>query len=371
MNYSEFAPLQKEKDKICISIIQPTHRLAPDRNVDAAELRKNTEQVKSLLSDNYSIEEYEPLLKRLDALVETIDFNHNMDGLGIFVSTAIQKIIQFNFPVKERVLIDDSFALKELIHLLNLSKEYYVLEINEHETRLFKGILDSIIELKDEYFPKQYEELYEYAKPTRGSSFMGSTNLKDFEKDKSVMEEIRMKGFLHDMDSSLKKYLEKDTPLVLLGVEKELYYFKNVTDYKDNIALEIPGNYTHSTEDELSKLVHSELNLRIDNDRLALVKVLEEKDGEGLTVAGIQDVWVAAQEGRGLKLLVEKDFSQMAYVINDTNSLSFSVPDAPHKPVADAVEAIIKTVLDKGGDIVIMENDWLKQYGRIALFTRY
>ena len=77
-------------------------------------------------------------------------------------------------------------------------------------------------------------------------------------------------------------------------------------------------------------------------------------------------------EGRGLKLLVEKDFSIPAYVKNTNDyELYLRPPKEPHKALPNVVNNLIETVLDKNGEVFLVENDILKDYGRIALITRY
>jgi peptide subunit release factor 1 (eRF1) len=101
------------------------------------------------------------------------------------------------------------------------------------------------------------------------------------------------------------------------------------------------------------------------------VKEFIEKIGEHHAVNGIQEVWKAAKEGRGLKLLVEKDYRKPGFLNNDETHLFLTPPKTIHRIVADAVDDIIEMVWEKNGQVVFTENDLLKDYQRIALITRY
>lgn len=76
-----------------------------------------------------------------------------------------------------------------------------VLAVSRKQISLYLYRYDSIEEIKDDHFPFVYTEEYEYAKPSRGTSFGGS--LKGFEKDKSVMQKNRFEHFLGGRQGSV------------------------------------------------------------------------------------------------------------------------------------------------------------------------
>ena len=367
----EILKLQKEKGSICISIVMPTHRLAPERDGDQAKLEKAEANIKTILNLYYSKEEITPLLANLVDLVAAIDFKRIKEGLGLYLSPNIKRAIQFYFPVKEQVVVRDFFEIRDLLFLSHFSREYYVLVVSEKYARLFKGIIDELEEIDDLNFPRKHEELYEYSKPSRGLSFTGHANLKEFEKDKSISEQDRMHGFLQEADRLMKYYLTEKTPLFLMGVEKNISLFKHVTRHQQNIMDAMPGNYDSSSDYELANLVWPKVKSYLAAEKLSFLKELEKKIGQRVAVEGIQKVWQAANEGRGHKLLVEKYYSQTAYLGVHNNCLYLEPPAAPHRDIPDAVESIIEMVLVKNGEVIMMENDMLKPHEHIALITRY
>ena len=80
----ELALMQKQRG-ICISIIVPTHRLSPERRGDHLEMEKAINKAKEYLHYKYTKEQVKPLLQSLDELFHQIDFDHNAEGLGLFV----------------------------------------------------------------------------------------------------------------------------------------------------------------------------------------------------------------------------------------------------------------------------------------------
>jgi hypothetical protein len=363
--------LRNEKGNICISVIVPTHRLSPQRKSDETELNKSLDKARQLLLSKYPDVDTNAILKRLDELAETIDFAHNLEGLGLYISPALSLLVKFPFPVQERVMVKDSFELRELLYMENYSNLYYVLLLSEQGGRLFNGSGDSLFEIKDSHFPMVHTDAHAYSKPAHSSSYAGYAHEKNYEKDKSEMKAIRLKDFFRKLDKALDNYLSGDAPLIVMGVKKELSLFAAVTHHLQKIIDKIPGNYHYDNEKQLADMAWPAMRLHLENSRKALVKEFEEKIGERLGVSGIQDIWTAAMEGKAFRLLVEKDYRHAGFAGENGHHLYLHPPKLPNRVVIDAVDDIIETVLEKNGQVYFVDNGVLKDHHRMALITRY
>lgn len=367
----ELFTMQKEKGNICVSIIVPTHRLSPERRVDKLEVERAIAHAKQLLQHDYDMAITAPLLQAIDELYETIDFNHNADGVGLYVSSKTRWIVHFPFPVKEKVVVGDNFELRDPLYKMNYADPYFVLLLTEKAIRLFEGSWVELKEIADGNFPQQYEESYSYEAPVRSAPHTGHPQVKSIEKDKSKLEEIRINSFFRAADELLDGYLVNDTPLIILGAKKELPWFENISSHKINIIDTISGNYNHADLKELAKIAWPVMHQHLQHIREQLILEFEEKIGEHLGISGISEVWQAALEGRAFKLLVEKDFCQPGFLKKDSTHLYLHPPLSEHRIIADAVDDIIELVAEKNGHIFFTDNDLLKDYQRIALITRY
>jgi hypothetical protein len=364
--------LLHEKSDTCISIIMPTHRLSPTRRTDPVELNNIIQGVKSELLNKYDEATIAPIIMAMDELYEQIDFIYNSEGIGIFVSGHVKKITLFFFPVKERVTIAQSFDIRDLLYESYYNIPYVVLLLSQKETRLYNGRLNTLTEITDMHFPQKNEVEYEYSRYTRGNSNVGYSFVKEFEKDKSIMEETKLKNFFRETDKLLNSYLNNGTPLIVAGENKELSCFRHVTTHEQNIACNIPGNYATYNEHELGALTCKAMKLFQDNNKEKLVSNFKEKTGEGLGLTGLDNIWKAVQEGRGYRLLVEKDFSITGYLPNnDEYDMLLHEPKEPHEILPNAVNSLIKQVLEKNGEVIMVENDVLRDHRRMALITRY
>lgn len=367
----ELIGMQKKRGRICISIIVPTHRLSPERRVDKLEVERAIIYVEQFLRSKYQASEIKPLLQALDELYKDIDFTHNSEGLGLYISSNMKTAVHFPFTVAEKIMVGDNFELRDLLYKVNYSNPYLVLLLTENKIRLFKGTWDKLNEIKDKNFPKEYHEEYIYNPPSQSTSYAGYAHVKGFEKDKSILEGIRFKDFFRHADDLMDDYLADGKPLILLGAEKELAWFESVSVHKKQIINKISGNYDYFNDKRLADITWPVMHSHLQDQRDQVIKEFEEKLGANLGVSDIQPVWKAAKEGRGLKLLVEKDFSKPGFLGGDQYHLFLHVPQEPHIVLADAVNEIIEMVLEKDGVIYFTDNGKLRNHQRIALITRY
>jgi hypothetical protein len=363
--------LQKAKGNICISIIVPTHRTSPDRKIDKAEVENAIDKAKQLLQFKYPRKDIKSLLQSLDDQLKDIDFIHNTEGLGLYISSEVKLLVHFPFPVMEKIMVDDNFEIRDLLYKINYDQPYYVLMLTEKIARLFEGSWNNLFEIKEDHWPLKYEDEYAYSKPVRSSSFAGHAHVKMFEKDKSELEAIRFENFYRQLDRGLDTYLRKNTSLIILAPEKESSWFEKVSKHKENIIHKVNGSYSYNNLKSVSDIVWPVMYEHLQSERNQLINEFKEMIGGHRGLSGIQNVWEAAKEGKAFKLLVEKDYRCPGFVTDNDYNLYLRSPKAVHKILPDAVDELIETVLQENGKVYFTDNDLLKDYSRIALITRY
>lgn len=183
----ELILLQKEKGKICVSIIVPTHRLSPDRRIDPPEVKRAIDNAKLLMKTNYTESQVKPMFPVLDDIYSSIDFDHNQDGIGIFISPDVHLTVKFPFPVEEKVKVSSRFEIRDLLYKISYSSSYRVLMLSHKEARMFDGSWGELSEISDHSFPAEFQDEFIYNPPSQSSSYSGYAHVKSFEKDKSEM----------------------------------------------------------------------------------------------------------------------------------------------------------------------------------------
>ena len=364
--------LQKEKGNICISVIVPTHRLFPERKADRIVIDKAVENTILLLEAKYGQKETKELSQKLKDVIPTIDYDHNLDGIGFFVSENVSSVVKFPFPVKEKIVVDRGFEIRDLLYKTNISKPYYTLLLSEKKIRLFQGVHEDFTEIRGKHFPFEFYDDWEYNPPSRVSSEPGNAQIRSFEHDKSTMQAVRFQDFFRKADEYLSDYLVQKTPLIVTGTDKEIFWFEKVTAFSNHIVGKISGSFDHYNTSEIGKKCWPVFENYLTSETEKMILKFREMVGQGLGVTGIQDIWTAVMEGKGWTLIVEKDFKVPGFTTaGNEHFVTLRPPKENHETIADAVDVILETILAKGGDVLFAENGKLNEFGGMVLITRY
>jgi hypothetical protein len=266
-------------------------------------------------------------------------------------------------------VVDRTFETRDLYYLEQFAKPYYVLKLVRNEAHLFLLETGSAArEITNTHFPMRNgnETAYEYARSTMGTSFGYSK--KGFEKDKSIIIKIRQESFYKNVQHNLLPYL-KTGDLLIAGAKNILSNFESVKDQHLRIKARVIGSFNNQN-DLFERAKHTYFDYK-HNEIQTLIDGLDELTGKKKIAFGVHDVWSTANAGKGDVLLVEKDFREVGYTLQDGQQMSLNVPKNTHNTLPDLVDQIIETIHDKGGRVVFTEDQQLKKYEHIALTLRY
>jgi hypothetical protein len=196
--------------------------------------------------------------------------------------------------------------------------------------------------------------------------------MKGFEKDKSIVTQQREESFYREARQQLGVYFDRSQlPWVLAGTKKQVAEFYDATGWEDKAAGVVTGSYSAKNFFDLRTRAWSAYVDFRQQHVLNLVHTLKEEAEPNRLAKGIQEVWEAAHEGRGQLLVVEKDYMPRAYLRDGEPVLYLQPPQPRYTLVPDAVDSIIETVLDKGGQVMFTEDKQLRPFDSIALQLRY
>ncbi len=361
MNRREVHLLRQIKGYPCITITLPTHRTSPDNRQDPIRLKNLVKQAAERLLGEFSKREVEPLLIRMDQIANDIDYPHTLDGLAIFVNRDFGRAVYLPFTLKERVVIDESFFTRDLVFALNRTPRYWTLALSEKPTRLFDCTRDDFVEIQEGGFPMIHEG------PGGEQPLPGGEGI-----NKSAYRDERHRQFFRQIDAALKPFLAGDSlPLAVVGVDRFLAFFNEVTSHKAAIVTTVTGSHDKTPPHELARLVWPLVQANLAEQRRQVHAELDKAVGERKVASTAGEVWRYAREGRGRLLLVEEDFHFPARV--DESGMRITPAEDATAPgvIDDAVDEIIETVLDKQGRVVFVDNGSLPAHQRIALILRY
>lgn len=345
-----------------VSIIMPTHPQYPHFKLDREHLQQLLAQAEQLLLEQYSKQKTNLIMDRLHSAVNGINFGALTQGLAIYVSSEVQRVVNLPFEVSEKVIVDDSFEVRDLLYAAKLNRHFLALIISQNKVSTLVGFGNSFVPVHYGKMPKNVRDVMNQ------HSLPGWDYL-----DTEAYDEKNIHNYLRFIDKVIEEESRgAELPVIILGDKKINGYIRNHTRNAKHIIGYVDGNYEHVTLPEIRKKMEPILQQQIAQEEEKALDMLGDAIGKGNFAAGVTEVWRAAAEGRGRLLVVEKDYRVTARFGEDNYTILVdeAVATARHK-IADAVDDIIELVLRHNGEVMFVANGKLDPQQHIALITRY
>jgi len=318
-------------------------------------------KVEKELSANYSDELCKMVMGKLRKLIEGLEYNPLKKSIALFVSPVFEKVVYLDITVKQKIIIDESFEIRDLVYSNTQLQKYILLVLNGQESYLYLGDTNQYLEI----IPNSSQSVYSYLNelPERVANFADITERK----------EIVMDKYLHHIDDALVEVL-KHYPLHLfvIGTEKMIGHFKNITKNSNAIIQLIEGNYKEATLPELKKILQPFIKAWKKGMQEKLQQQLKKAIDKNVLTTGILQVWKEAKNKNGKLLIVETNYMCPAE-FSDNNDTIYAI-EAPYNKfsyIKDAVDDTIEMVLINGGIVAFADEESLKDYQHIALIKYY
>lgn len=361
MNHKDIRLLQSMRGYPALSILAPMQRSHIDNQQDQLRIKNLVTEATNRLLNEFPRREIEMLLSRLDELVASIDYGSVLDGVAIFVNQDSARLFSLPFAPIERVVVDESFATRDLVRTINHTQRYWVLMLSEQPTRLFEGVGETLIEVKDGGFPMTHSG------PGGATRLPGGKGI-----NRSAYRDDQHRQFFRKVDDAFQQFYADDLlPLAVVGVDRYLSFLREVSALTDANIVEVKGNYDRVSTFELAKIVWPQMEIQLTALRHQVLEDLDVAVGAQKYASTIGEVWRLAYEGRGRTLVVEENYHYPA--TSDESGMHITPASDAALPgvIDDAVDEVIETVLAKGGQVVFVDDGTLEQHQRVALILRY
>ncbi|MGO9466889.1 MAG: hypothetical protein ACLQIB_43835 [Isosphaeraceae bacterium] len=357
---SELLRLQAHRDYPSLSLLAPTHRTAPANQKDRIVVKNLAAEGVKRLQDEFKKREVAALVQNLSRLIERVNWRHALDGLALFASREIATAVPLPFRPKARVVIDETFATRDLVYSLNRSPRYRVLVLTEKPARLFDAWTSVLTEFTANPFPMIHKG------PGGASRLPGGQGI-----NRSAVRDESHRQFFRQVDDALAAIQKEDrVPLVVVGVDRYLAFYQEVTKDPDAIVGLVAGSHDDPNPTLLGKLVWPVFKSGATLRRTRALVRLSEAVSVNRHASGIDQVWRAAFDKRCQTLLVETGFEYPADLDPQGDRL---LPYSGRGAAAldDAVDEVIERVIAAGGEVFFYDPGVLDLHQRIAAVLRY
>jgi len=295
--------------------------------------------------------------QKLMTITRNLNYNTHHNSVAIFVSPVFEKILYLDMEVEERVFIDQSCEIRELVNNKKQCHKYLLLQLSGHESRLYVGSDANLVRIVSNSSINAHDYLKQNARKW--------SNYSDMQERREIIRNKFLQHVDHSLDIIMKAY---PLPIFIFGPEKVLDHFKQLTSHNEFIVEYVPGEYAEAVPAFLHERMQPFIkDWRKVQDRNLLNQV-EAAAAKRKLVVGIKDVWREAMNRKARLLVVEKNYH---YIPQDGNNdeIIFKAM-GPYNKLSykkDPVDDVIERVLENGGDVAFVEDGLLKDYQCVAL----
>lgn len=342
----------------CITIILNTHRTAPDNKKDGLVLKNLIKDAEQRLTADENKRNAQKLVDRLNDLAATIDHNHNLESLILFVNEDIAQFKRLAISVEDRVVIDNTFATRDLVRSLHMETGYYILVLSRDKARLLEVFNDKLVQEYQDEFPIENDSLYSTSK----------AELSYADKQTNLVAE-----FFNRIDKEVNKiWNENPLPILICTEESNYHQYLKIADRKEPIY-DMFLNKNRLDEKaqaiitEAWKMVKEHTVKQNEERKSSLEKAVGRND----FLSDTNDIYRAIKEGRVQTIFIEKGKFQPATWKNDEIEY-VSHEDRDKKDVVDDIyDELIEINMNYGGDVVFLPEGELSKFNGFGAITRY
>lgn len=342
----------------CITVILNTHRTSPDNKMDAITLKNLIKEAEARLLVDESKRDARKLIQRLQDLEEKIDHKHNLESLVLFVNDDIAEYTRLPISVENRVVIDHSFATRDLVRALHLDTNYFVLVLSQHKTRLIEAFNDKVVTEIGNPFPIENSKVH------------FTTNV---EKAIASRQSNLNAEYFNHIDKEVNRIRnEHPIPVLICSEEANFHEYLKIADQKQSIFdtylnQNRVDEKAHHIVDEAWKIVQQ---YTIDKNNARKEELLSAVNS-GKFLSDINEIWQAIPEGKVQTLFIEENLFQPVYM--EANKIKLvSDEERNSKDVVDDIyDEMIEANMNFGGDTVFLPKGELPKFNGFGAVTRY
>jgi hypothetical protein len=290
----------------CVSIYMPTVRAGAETQQNPIRLKNLLRSVQEKLeASGMESAEATELMAPVRELVDDPTFWQELgEGLIVFRSPEVLRTYRLSTPLDELAMVNERFHVKPLFTLLAEDRPFYILAISLKNIRLISatrhhaeemeipGVPHSLTEALGD-LTRQYSQFQAgsaksvHRSPVYHGHGTGEDNLK-----------AEIVQFFNLADKALLKYMDRDTPVVLAGVEYLLPRYKETTEHPHVLDEGLTGNAEGLSPEELRDKAWEIVEPVLTADRRKAAERYGDFLGTGRASSRYDEILPAAHDGR-------------------------------------------------------------------------
>jgi len=369
----------------CVSMYMPTHRFGREQQQDPIRFKNLVARAQEkLLESGLRRPEVQEMLRPAENLLEDKDFwQHQSDGLAVFLSPDSSRSFRLPSRFDELIIIADNFHVKPLLPLLIENGQFYILALSLNEIRMFMGTRDTVTELELNDVPTSLQEALSMDDPEKHLDFhTGTKNPSTPGNRPAIFHGQGVQADEQDKENILRFFKQVDNglsdlfdginiPMVLAGVDYLLPLYHQVSTYPNLLEKGLEGNPEELDGKELHRSAWELVEPIFVEEQKQALEQFEQLHGQEneLASADLKTVVKAANFGRIDKLIVPLGVQRWGRYDSQQNKVILE--KKPSLGNEDLLDYAAMHTLFNSGKVYAVRPEQIPGDGELAAILRY
>ncbi|MFG2640466.1 chemotaxis protein [Streptomyces sp. NPDC048370] len=354
------AKLRQPRPYPAVSLLMPTHRREPDNAQDPVRLRNLVARAGELLEQDPAVtrERRLDVLSQLEQALAEVDLAHAEDGLVIYAAPGEHHVWSVARTVPERVVLADTFLTRNLVAAQAAEQPFWALAVAADRVSLWDGEAERVTESRENGFPL-----------TRSLEDPDAERKERIGDLPSTFQDEQTRQFLRDAHEAMRVVLSSSPrPLYLIGDAPALALLEDMGPLGKDATAVRSGGLAGGPAADVWRTLQPLRAAQVEADTAAVVADLDGAQGRREFAGGLDEVWLAAKEGRVRLLAVEEHYRA---VVRDYGDHLEPAEPADLDARDDIVDEVVEQALGTGAGVRFVPDGTLADSRRIAAVLRY
>lgn len=381
LNREELQSLARLSGGPHVSIYLPTHRAGAQVQQNPIRFKNLLREAEDrLLEQGHGEGQVAEILEPARATLNDSQYwQHQSDGLAVFLGPGLCRRFRVPVSFEELVLVGERFHLTPLLPFLTGDGRFYLLAVSQKRVRLFEGSRDSVREIDLRDIPESLTEALGYDWEERTLQFHTGASGAGQGKRRAMFHghgvgadesKDEITRFLQLVDSGVSRLLaDPQAPLVVAAVDYLIAIYREVSHYPNLLDKGLEGNPDVLSAEELHGKAWELVEPLFHQGEKAAAERFQELLGTGRASHELEQVIPAAVDGRVDTLFVAVGAHEWGRFDPDVRRIE--VGDGPNGGNEDLLDRAALESLLHGATVYAVDPGQVPGHGPVAAVFRY
>ena len=369
----EFKELLEVRKGPAVSIFVKANRQDNKGKNNQLAFRDQVERAKKLLEERYPDEEFRSVADTMDAWLKDESFWGSLSkGVAAFFSPEVERVYRLDTEVDDEAVVSNTFYTRPMLRSMLEPQRYWVLVLDQKNTKLFEASADKIEEVSLGDVPTSLEDALQLDFPTHPSAesrnreggapnpqgapsgVSGSKPAFQGQGDERDLEPRYFRQYSQIIDEGLRDLLGEVSGPLILAAPGRLYGHFRQESKLSNLAEEgLQESLVHLKPAKIHKktwpLAKKAAERKIDE----ILELWEREYGRGKAETDLQQIAKRTLMSQVRFLLIEQGRRIWGNIDRDDGTVQVDSDDGSAQSAehADVLDKLAEFVIQMGGEV--------------------